>query len=82
MPKSRRNKVVHMTQVSKKTREHKEQLLETIREAIPEYQHIFVFGIENMRNTHIQEVRKELRDDSRYVFFLPLPPTVHLDQIN
>ncbi|KAK7963731.1 hypothetical protein PG996_008583 [Apiospora saccharicola] len=65
MPKSRRNKVVHMTQVSKKTREHKEQLLETIREAIPEYQHVFVFGVENMRNTHIQEVRKELRDDSR-----------------
>lgn len=70
MPKSKRNKVVHMTQVSKKTREHKERLLETIREAIPNYQHVFVFGVENMRNTHIQEVRKELQDDSRYVLIL------------
>ncbi|KAH6658189.1 ribosomal protein L10 [Truncatella angustata] len=62
MPKSKRNRVVHMTQVSKKTREHKDKLFETIREAVPNYQHVFVISVENMRNTHIQEVRKELND--------------------
>lgn len=67
MPKSKRNRTVHMTQVSKKTREHKDKLLENIRDAIPDYQHIFVFSIENMRNTHLQELRKEL-NDSKYVY--------------
>lgn len=77
MPKSKRNRTVHMTQVSKKTREHKDKLLENIRDAIPEYQHIFVFSIENMRNTHLQELRKEL-NDSKYVFThnLSLPPSL------
>ncbi|KAI1870466.1 uncharacterized protein JN550_005394 [Neoarthrinium moseri] len=62
MPKSKRNRVVHMTQVAKKTREHKDRLFETIREAVPEYQHVFVISMENTRNTHIQEVRQELSD--------------------
>ncbi|KAI4595141.1 mRNA turnover and ribosome assembly protein [Pestalotiopsis sp. 9143b] len=62
MPKSKRNRVVHMTQVTKKTRESKDKLFETIREAVPNYQHVFIISVENMRNTHIQQVRKELSD--------------------
>ncbi|ROT35959.1 putative 60S acidic ribosomal protein P0 [Sodiomyces alkalinus F11] len=62
MPKSRRNRVVAMTQVSKKTREQKDKLFNTIREAVPQYQHCFVFGVENMRNTHLKNVRHELSD--------------------
>jgi mRNA turnover protein 4 len=65
MPKSKRTKVVHMTQVAKKGREHKERIFENIRECVPQYQHIFVFGVDNSRNTHLQEIRKELKDDSR-----------------
>jgi mRNA turnover protein 4 len=66
MPKSKRNRVVHMTQVAKKTREHKDKLFENIREVVPNYQHVFIISVENMRNTHIQQVRQEL-SDSRYV---------------
>ncbi|KAK6078367.1 ribosomal protein L10 [Seiridium cupressi] len=62
MPKSKRNRVVHMTQVAKKTREHKDKLFETIRDAVPDYQYVFIISVENMRNTHIQEVRQELSD--------------------
>ncbi|KAH8668375.1 ribosomal protein L10-domain-containing protein [Xylariales sp. PMI_506] len=62
MPKSKRNRVVNMTQVGKKTREHKDRLFESIRNAVPEYQHIFVFSAENTRNIHIQELRQELND--------------------
>lgn len=55
-----------MTQVDKKTREHKERLFENIRECIPNYQHCFVFSVDNMRNTYLKTVRQEL-SDSRYV---------------
>lgn len=66
MPKSRRNRVVHMTQVTKKTREQKDKLFNSIREEIPQYQHVFVFSVDNMRNNHLKDVRREL-SDSRYV---------------
>ncbi|KAI2636596.1 mRNA turnover protein 4 [Hypomontagnella submonticulosa] len=67
MPKSKRSKVVHMTQVNKKTRENKERLFENIRECIPQYQYCFVFGVDNMRNTYLKDVRQEL-SDSRLFF--------------
>ncbi|KAI2615285.1 ribosomal protein L10 [Hypoxylon sp. NC1633] len=67
MPKSKRSKVVHMTQVNKKTRDHKERLFENIRECVPQYQHCFVFSVDNMRNTYLKGVRQEL-PDSRLFF--------------
>lgn len=66
MPKSKRAKVVHLTQVSKKTREQKDQLFQNIRDQVPEYQHCIVFNVDNMRNNYLKEVRREL-SDSRYV---------------
>ncbi|KAK4135329.1 ribosomal protein L10 [Trichocladium antarcticum] len=62
MPKSKRSKVYHMTQVAKKTRENKDKLFANIRESIPEYQHCFVFSIDNMRNNYLKDVRRELGD--------------------
>lgn len=70
MPKSKRAKVFNLTQVSKKNREQKEKLFQNIRDAVPEYQHCFVFSVDNMRNNHLKEVRHEL-SDSRYVVLLP-----------
>ncbi|KAI2469024.1 ribosomal protein L10 [Annulohypoxylon bovei var. microspora] len=67
MPKSKRSKVVYMTQVNKKTREDKDRLFENIRKCIPEYQHCFVFSVDNMRNTYLKGVRQELTD-SRLFF--------------
>ncbi|KAI1094319.1 ribosomal protein L10 [Rostrohypoxylon terebratum] len=67
MPKSKRSKVVHMTQVNKKTREDKDRLFENIRKCIPEYQYCFVFSVDNMRNTYLKDVRQEL-SDSRLFF--------------
>lgn len=62
MPKSRRSKVVHLTQVPKRTRDQKDQLFQNIRDAVPEYQHCFVFSVDNMRNSHLKDVRRELSD--------------------
>ncbi|KAI1763085.1 mRNA turnover protein 4 [Hypoxylon sp. FL1150] len=67
MPKSKRSKVVHMTNVNKKTREHKERLFENIRECVPQYQYCFIFNVDNMRNTYLKDVRQEL-SDSRLFF--------------
>ncbi|KAF4459213.1 MRT4-mRNA turnover 4 [Fusarium albosuccineum] len=67
MPKSKRAKVVHLTQVSKKTRENKDKLFQNIRDAVPEYQSCFVFSVDNMRNSYLKDVRREL-SDSRLFF--------------
>jgi len=57
--------VFHLTQVNKKTRQDKEKLFDNIRECIPQYQHCFVFSVDNMRNNYLKDVRREL-DDCRY----------------
>ncbi|KAI0480458.1 ribosomal protein L10-domain-containing protein, partial [Xylariaceae sp. FL0804] len=67
MPKSKRAKVVHLTQVNKKTREHKDKLFDNIRDAVSEYPYCYVFRVDNMRNTYLKEVRQELKD-SRLFF--------------
>lgn len=67
MPKSKRAKVVHLSQVAKKTRDQKDKLFQNIRDAVPEYQHCFVFSVDNMRNSHLKNVRHEL-SDSRLFF--------------
>lgn len=66
MPKSKRAKVVHLTQVSKRTRDQKDELFQNIRDAVPEYQYCFVFSVDNMRNNHLKDVRREF-SDSRYI---------------
>jgi mRNA turnover protein 4 len=66
MPKSKRARVYHLTQVTKKGREQKDKLFANIRECIPQYQHCFVFSVDNMRNNYLKDVRHEL-SDCRYV---------------
>ena len=73
MPKSKRSRVVHMTNVTKKNREHKERLFESVRDSLGAYQHCFVFAVDSMRNTHLKEVRQDL-SDSRFVPSSPPPP--------
>ncbi|KAI3399400.1 hypothetical protein diail_7127 [Diaporthe ilicicola] len=67
MPKSKRTKVYHLTQVNKKTREQKERLFQDIRDTVPKYEHCFVLSFDNMRNNHLKDVRHEL-SDSRLFF--------------
>ena len=35
---------------------------QSIRDALNEYQHCFVFSVDNMRNTYLKTVRQELSD--------------------
>jgi hypothetical protein len=66
MPKSKRAKVVHLTQTDKKGKELSQKLFANVQEAADNFQHIFVFSVENMRNSYLKEVRAEF-SDSRYV---------------
>ena len=63
MPRSKRNKVVTLSKTQKKPgRENNEKLYEQVQECVDKYQHIFVFSVENMRNTYLKDVRNELED--------------------
>ena len=66
MPKSKRAKVVNLSKTDKKGKGLSQKLFTNVREAADSYQYIFVFSVENMRNTYLKEVRTEFAD-SRYV---------------
>jgi mRNA turnover protein 4 len=67
MPKSKRNRVYTLSQTRKKGREMKSELLQEIRDCTDKYQHIFLFNVENMRNSKLKEVRSQWKS-SRFFF--------------
>jgi hypothetical protein len=69
MPKSKRAKVVHLTKTDKKGKELSQKLFANVQEAADSFEHIFVFAVENMRNSYLKQVRAEF-SDSRYVSLL------------
>jgi mRNA turnover protein 4 len=62
MPKSKRARVVHLSKVDKKGKELSLKLFANVRESLDNYQHCFVFSVDNMRNTYLKDVRNELND--------------------
>lgn len=65
MPKSKRAKVVHLSKVDKKGKELSQKLFANVQEAADNFSYIFVFSVENMRNSYLKDVRAEF-SDSRY----------------
>ncbi|KAI5300323.1 Kinesin heavy chain [Ascosphaera pollenicola] len=68
MTKSKRARLVHESKVTKKA--HKEQnrlVFNNVQEAVSNYAHLFVFSVDNMRNTYLKDVRQEF-SDSRLFF--------------
>jgi hypothetical protein len=66
MPKSKRAKIVHLSKTDKKGKELSQRLFANVQEAADNFEHIFVFSVENMRNSYLKAVRAEFAD-SRYV---------------
>lgn len=62
MPKSKRAKVVHLSKTQKKGKELTIRLHANIQECIPKYPYIYVFSVDNMRNTYLKDVRAQLQD--------------------
>lgn len=68
MPKSKRARLVHTSSVQKKPSKAKSaSLYASVRAAASTYTHIFVFSVENMRNTYLKDVRQHF-SDSRLFF--------------
>lgn len=69
MPKSKRSRIVHTSVVQKKpSKERSETLFAAVQEAADTFQHIFVFSVENMRNTYLKDVRQHFAGDGRLFF--------------
>nr|AFK33945.1 unknown [Lotus japonicus] len=66
MPKSKRNKQVTLSKTKKKGREHKEVIVNAIRDAAEKYSSLYVFSFENMRNLKFKEFRDRLKSSSRF----------------
>lgn len=62
MPKSKRAKTVHLSQTTKKGKERSQKLYANIQDCIPQYAFIYVFAVDNMRNTYLKDVRAQLAD--------------------
>jgi len=67
MPKSKRNRVVSLTQTEKKGRSGKEGLVEDIQECIQNYKFVYVFRPDNVRNKELKFLRNKYRT-SRFFF--------------
>ena len=65
MPRSKRARIVHLSKTHKKGKELTLKLYASIQECIPQYAYIYVFRVDNMRNTYLKDVRSNL-SDSRY----------------
>ncbi|XP_077216999.1 uncharacterized protein LOC143851444 [Tasmannia lanceolata] len=66
MPKSKRNKAVTLSKTKKKGREHKESIMNSVRQALEDYCSVYVFSFKNMRNLKFKEFRERLKSSSRF----------------
>lgn len=66
MPRSKRQRLVTLSKVSKKGREWKEGVIESVRDAVDKYPSIYVFKYKDMKNKAFKGLREKLRDSSRF----------------
>ncbi|KAK4438265.1 turnover protein 4 [Sesamum alatum] len=66
MPKSKRDRPVTLSKTKKKGRVHKENVVNSIRDAVENYDSVYVFTFENMRNLKFKEFRERLKSSSRF----------------
>jgi mRNA turnover protein 4 len=67
MPKSKRARPVHLSAVQKKpSKEKSASLFSAVRSALDTYQNVFVFSVENMRNTYLKDVRQHFQDSRMF----------------
>ncbi|KAB1206994.1 hypothetical protein CJ030_MR7G008090 [Morella rubra] len=57
---------ITLSKTKKKGKEHKEAILNSIREAAEKYSSVYAFSFENMRNLKFKEFREQLKSTSRF----------------
>lgn len=68
MPKSKRDVKISLTNTAKKGLQFKQQLVEVVRNSVEDYERIFVFSVDNMRNGKLKDLRDDWKKDSRFFF--------------
>lgn len=59
MPKSKRSKLVSLTQTDKKGKENKERIFDEVRTNLDEYRYVFLLNVETIRTQLLQELRND-----------------------
>lgn len=67
MPKSKRNKQVELSKAQKHGMEGKKKLYEEIRSCVDSYAHIFIFSVNDMRNSKMKSVRNKWRHSRFFI---------------
>lgn len=61
MPKSKRAKVVHLTKVTKKGKEHKSKVIDTVRDNVQSKRYVHILTIYNPSTELLQALRQDLK---------------------
>jgi len=68
MPKSKRQKLVSLTKVAKKTKEQKGVQITELRTNVEKWKYCWLFEVGNMRNAHLKTIRNLWKDSARLFF--------------
>ncbi|KAJ1921749.1 mRNA turnover and ribosome assembly protein [Mycoemilia scoparia] len=67
MPRSKRAKIVSLTKTDSKGLDGKKNLINEIQKGVESYGYIWVFSVENSRNTYLKDLRSSMKT-SRFFF--------------
>lgn len=59
MPRSKRSKLVTLAQTDKKGRENKTRIFDEVREALDEFQYVWVLQLDDVRTPVLQDIRSD-----------------------
>ncbi len=62
MPEAKRNKLVSLTKVKPKAREHKEFIVNKVHSFVNKYKYLYVLTFENMSTNNFKKLRESLSD--------------------
>jgi len=67
MPKSKRNKQIELSKTKKRGLEWKKKLFGEIRSCVDSYNNVFVFSVNDMRNSKMKTVRDQWKDSRFFI---------------
>ena len=66
MPKSKRNKVVPLTQVKKRGLEAKEDLVKKVLEALDQFEYSYVLSMDNIRSVPLKNMQSQMKETTKF----------------